>query len=179
MGSTSIGGSFIGGGVGLGSSWQDQRCNAREDARLLAAFGYPREAMQLLINNSPMVAQVMAQPSGGAAREVYKPVSLTPAVNGVSQVYRGGSGMSDKCMSTLGLMQQQDDYLKKLLASKAKLSNKKDNARLVQENLRVGMNNVIALCPPTMVPGLNAEIRGRDAQIDEFLQTGKWTGPVG
>lgn len=66
MGSTSVGGGFIGGSFGIGSTWQDDRCNAREDARLLAAFGYRREALSILVNNSPMVRQAFF-PTGASA----------------------------------------------------------------------------------------------------------------
>lgn len=40
MGSTSIGAQFVGTGVSLGSTWKDEDCNGRQDAKTLAALGY-------------------------------------------------------------------------------------------------------------------------------------------
>jgi hypothetical protein len=184
MGSTTLGASFIGGGLGVGSTWQDQRCNAREDARLLAAFGYREQALQLLIVNSPMVAQVMGAPEGVVVQRrpvSYQPVSLSPdSVNGIRQIYRGPSqGLPEKCSATLALMQQQDSYLKALVTGRQKLTIKVRNAALVQQNLKTGIDNTRALCPGPVIQQVVPEISGRIQQIDSFVSTGKWTGPVG
>lgn len=70
LGSASVGGSGIGFGFGFGGTYQDDRCNAREDARLLYSMGYRRQAVQILVNHSPMVQEVMAATpvSAGPAR---------------------------------------------------------------------------------------------------------------
>jgi hypothetical protein len=73
LGSTTVGGSGIGFGLGFGSTYQDERCNAREDARLLYSMGYRAQAVQILVNHSPMVQEVMIQPtqvSAGGGRVV-------------------------------------------------------------------------------------------------------------
>jgi hypothetical protein len=188
--STSVGASFIGGGFGLGSTYQDQRCNAREDARLLAAFGYRAQALQLLIANSPMVAQAMGegpvaspkltslQGSGG-----FQPVSLggdeARYVNGVRQIYRGSTAaLPERCTATLGLLQQQDTYLRGLVQGKGKIAYKQHQAALVGQNLRTGIGNVRVLCPAAVNQAMG-EVEQRIDQIDAYLSTGRWNGPVG
>jgi hypothetical protein len=186
MGSTSAGVGFIGGSIGLGSTWQDQRCNAREDARLLAAFGYREQALQILIANSPMVAQVMGPAPGAHVVSLqggYQPVSLNSDeryINGTRQIFRQSSAsLSEKCTATLGLLQQQDTYLRGIVANKRKAAANQRNVLLVQENLRTGVNNLRILCPTNVAAQAGAEIEGRINQIDSYVATGRWTGPVG
>lgn len=78
LGSASFGGSGPGFSLGFAKTFQDVPCDARENARLLAALGYKAQAVQLLINNSPMIAQVMAPAPG----------SLTPQAKSYGARYQ-------------------------------------------------------------------------------------------
>lgn len=48
MGSSSVGGSGIGFGASLGTTWTDKECNARYNAQLMYNMGYKTEALQIL-----------------------------------------------------------------------------------------------------------------------------------
>lgn len=91
LGSASVGGSGAGFGFGFGGTYQDDRCNAREDARILASFGYRAQALQILINNSPMIREVM-QPRQAAARTAVVATRARAATGGCQIVSKSGSG---------------------------------------------------------------------------------------
>ena len=48
MGSSSVAASWMGGGIGGGSSWTDDHCSYRETARLLDALGFKDDAITVL-----------------------------------------------------------------------------------------------------------------------------------
>lgn len=58
---------FVGGAVSFGMGQFDQDCNARLYSRTLYAMGQKNAALQLLVNESPMVQRAYGVGRGGAA----------------------------------------------------------------------------------------------------------------
>jgi len=70
-GSKSFGASFPGGGLSFGFTSHDDDCVKMQYAAQLAALGHRRQAVQLLINENPMVArafQAMPMSAGAVIR---------------------------------------------------------------------------------------------------------------
>ena len=59
LGSISGGVSFMGGGFGLGKTYLERNCEARAAAAQIYSYGYRRAAIQLLINEHPMINRAM------------------------------------------------------------------------------------------------------------------------
>lgn len=65
--SMSGGASAVGWGISLGGPVEDKGCSARLFSRTLFAMGYKEAALQLLINESPMVQRAFGVGANGAA----------------------------------------------------------------------------------------------------------------
>ena len=79
MGSSALGGSVAGFGIGGGTSWVYENCEHRENARLLHGMGDVTNAkialcMQTTMAAHPMCAQAAQQPAKKAALEPRSPV---------------------------------------------------------------------------------------------------------
>lgn len=85
---------------------------------------------------------------------------------------------SPRCNSLIDNLQAQDTYLKGLIESPTPVERKANNARTVQENLRTYSEQLEA-CPRSIREPLIAEVYQRINQIDAYLSSGKWEGPVG
>ena len=84
------------------------------------------------------------------------------------------------CQSVIDNLQLQDSYLKDLVqTSTAAVASKQDRARTVQGNLRVALTQLPIACPTMMTGPLPGEVNQRIGQIDAYLATGIWEGPVG
>jgi hypothetical protein len=68
LGSISGGVSFMGGGFGLGKTYLERYCESRAAADQIYRYGYKAAAIQLLINEHPMVNRAMTMV--GSARAV-------------------------------------------------------------------------------------------------------------
>lgn len=89
------------------------------------------------------------------------------------------SSLPPACQLAVDGLQAQDTYLKTLTESAAPLPEKQANARIVQSNLRIGLSQIpAAACPPNVSAGLTTEVNQRIGQIDSFVATGIWEGPV-
>lgn len=96
LGSASFGGSGPGFSLGFAKTFQDVPCDARENARLLAALGYRAQAVQLLVNNSPMIAQVMA-PATSATPQARAYGARYQAIQTARTTSTSGKGKYDWC----------------------------------------------------------------------------------
>ena len=70
LGSVSAGFSVAGFGGGLGSTYLERNCESRAAADQIYHYGYRRAAIQLLINEHPMVNRAMVMT--GNARPIHK-----------------------------------------------------------------------------------------------------------
>lgn len=86
---------------------------------------------------------------------------------------------SPQCNKVIDGLQAQDAYLKGLVNSRAPIEKRFENARKVQENLRIQVMQVPGACQPGLAKPLVAEVNYRIGQIDAYLASGVWQGPVG
>lgn len=78
MGSTSVGGQGIGFGLSVGSTWHDEDCVRRKDARELHNMGYKPAAIALMCQNDH-VRQAMATAGTPCAVPADEPEQMTDA----------------------------------------------------------------------------------------------------
>lgn len=86
---------------------------------------------------------------------------------------------SSSCQATISKLQAQDSALKDTVNSAAVLEKRLTNARVIQGNLRVLVEPLPAQCPASIANPLAAEVKQRIGQIDAYISTGTWVGPVG
>jgi hypothetical protein len=92
-------------GASFGAGQFDQDCNARLFSRTLYAMGYKQQAIQLLVNQSPMVASAFGlgqqggQPSGSPVTYGRPNAAIRPmASNGGCKKWSGGAVGVGSCL---------------------------------------------------------------------------------
>jgi hypothetical protein len=88
--------------------------------------------------------------------------------------------LTPQCRTVIDSLQAQDTYLRGLVyTSTASISSKQERARTVQANLQAGLGQLPSNCPEGLTSQLAAEVNQRIGQIDSYLASGVWQGPVG
>jgi hypothetical protein len=83
------------------------------------------------------------------------------------------------CQTAIDKLQAQDTALKATVESTAAIAKRQLNARTIQSNLKVLVGPMQAACPSDVSTNLVPQVNARIQQIDGFLATGLWQGPVG
>jgi hypothetical protein len=83
------------------------------------------------------------------------------------------------CQKTIADLQTQDGYLKDLVNGSSSAEHKARNAMTVKNNLLIQLDSLPRVCPSSTATPLAAQVNQRIGQIDAFLRSGVWQGPVG
>jgi len=84
-----------------------------------------------------------------------------------------------ECNAVINGLNEQDTYLKDLVNGPRSPAFKRDTAIKVQANMRTYLERVPRSCQPAITDPLSAEVNQRIGQIDDYVRTGVWVGPVG
>lgn len=109
-----------------------------------------------------------------------QPVVATPVVVAQPAQPVATAVQGDRCKATVDSLQAQDTYLKALVYGTSSPEHKDRNARIAQTNLRIGLDSLNAgVCPQNIASGLVPQVQQRIGQIDSYLTSKVWSGPVG
>jgi hypothetical protein len=78
MGGTQVGGSGVGFGFSVGTSWKDDECGLRETARSFQGIGLPGDAIAILCSSIYAKAAPTCQKTGQALAQPPAPVEVRP-----------------------------------------------------------------------------------------------------
>lgn len=100
------------------------------------------------------------------------------ALAGCQQGTATASAPSAQCQTLLTQLDTADTTVKEVLSSNAKRSVKTLQASASSGYFKGALTSLPAVCPEKIAtPGI-AEVQERITQLDEYVKTGRWTGPV-